>query len=76
MIQKTAKGKCIFYGEEISEQLYGEIIEMYKHKPIKEGYEYTLRKDLTWEEVKVIPEPKSEEVDDSEALSILLGGAV
>lgn len=37
-----------------------------------DGYYYMLREDETWELIEKEPEP-SEEIDDSEALSILLG---
>ena len=52
-------------GEEISEQEYAEILAVIRNKPTaREGYDYQLKTDLTWEEFKlppVEPEPPTEE---------------
>lgn len=74
MIQRTSNGKCYFYGNEISQEKYDEIVEIIKHKPIRDGYDYRLREDLTWEEFSIDQPDPDPEIEDSEALSILLGG--
>ena len=61
-------------GMEISESEYNELTNIFHNIPVKEGYMYKLRTDLTWEEVPREPEPV-DEIDDTEVLSILLGGA-
>lgn len=66
-------------GVEITEEEYAEILAIIHNKPQRtETTDYRLKTDLTWEayEVEPQPDPEDEEVDDSEALSILLGGAV
>lgn len=66
-------------GERIAEEEYAEILAVIRTKPQRtETTDYRLKTDLTWEayEVEPQPDPEDEEVDDSEALSILLGGAV
>lgn len=62
------------FGEEITEDEYIAISEILHNIPVKEGYVYKLKKDLTWEEVKKEPEPVDDLTSD-EALMILLGGA-
>ena len=66
-------------GEEITEEEYNAIMDIIAHKP-QETAEigYRLKIDLTWEsyEKEPQPDPSEEEVTDSEALEILLGGAV
>lgn len=63
-----------FGGEEISETQYDEIFEIIHAKPIPpSGYDYALRKDLTWELVELPPMPEPE-LTDEEALAIILGG--
>lgn len=53
---------------------YDEFVEFIKSKPEEpDGHIYKLRwPEKTWELVEI---PESDEVDDSEALEILLGGA-
>ncbi len=66
-------------GERITEEEYAEILAIIRNKPQRtETTDYRLKTDLTWEahEVEPQPNPEDEEIDDSEALSILLGGAV
>ena len=64
---------------EISEAEYKAILSVIRSAPAApDGYVYLLRTDtLEWElaELPPDPEPVDEELDDSEALSILLGGA-
>lgn len=62
-------------GTEITESEYNEIMAVIHQKPTRgETTDYRLKENLTWEayEVPPLPEP---EPDDSELLSILLGGA-
>ena len=65
-------------GEEITESEYNEIREVISSKPTAtETMDYRLREDLTWEPYEVEPpEPAEDELDDAEALEIILGGAV
>lgn len=66
-------------GVEITEAEHTEIMDVIANKP-QETAEigYRLKTDLTWEsyEKEPPPDPSKEEVPDSEALEILLGGAV
>ena len=68
--------KYYFYGKEITAERYAEIREIMDNIPKAEkGYYYILTEDLEWE-LRKMPDPDpEEETDDSEALSILLGGA-
>lgn len=61
---------------EITKEEYDEILSVVKSRPIpEEGFDYKLKADLTWEkvEVEVIPE-EDREINDNEALDIILGG--
>lgn len=61
-------------GTEITEEEYFNILAVVKARPTPpDGYGYKLKTDLTWEQYELPPEP--DEVDDAEALDILLGGA-
>lgn len=63
-------------GTEITETEYNEILTAIRNKPeATETTDYRLKTDLTWEsyEKEPVTDP---DVDDSKALSILLGGAV
>lgn len=63
-------------GEEITEAEYNEIMTAIQNKPAETAtLKYRLKTDLTWESYEVEPEPPSDEIDDSEALDIILGGA-
>lgn len=63
-------------GEEITETEYEEILTAIQNKPTETAtLKYRLKEDLTWESYEVEPEPPSDEIDDSEALDIILGGA-
>lgn len=67
------KGNC---GTEITESEYNEIMSVIQNHPQEtETIAYRLKDDLTWEPYEMEPIPESDEVDDSEALEILLGGA-
>ena len=61
-------------GIEITEDEYNEILSVIDARPTPpDGYDYRLKTDLTWELFELPPEP--DDVDDAEALDILLGGA-
>lgn len=63
-------------GIEITAEEYNEIMAIIRNRPEPtEGYDYRLREDLTWElyELPII-DPVEEEISDSEALAIILGG--
>ena len=63
-------------GEEITEAEYNEILTIIRNKPqATETTDYHLKIDLTWEAYKIEPEPEPEDIDDADALEILLGGA-
>ena len=65
-------------GTEITEAEYNEIMAIIHSRPIAEGKGYRLKADLTWEEYDLPPEPEpsdEDELSDTEALNILLGGA-
>lgn len=63
-------------GTEITSTEYDEIMTVIHNKPQATATtDYRLKTDLTWEEYEVEPDPPSDEIDDSEALEILLGGA-
>lgn len=65
-------------GTPITEEEYNAIIDVIQNAPeAPEGYDYRLKTDLTWELYKLTPEPEpdpNDEITDSEALSIILGG--
>lgn len=59
---------------EITESEYNEIMAVIRNKPQGTATtDYRLREDLTWEEYEIPPMPEPD-IDDSEALEILLGG--
>lgn len=69
--------KCTWYGEEITEAQYNEILSMLRSRPeAPEGYAYRLTKDLVWEQYELPPEESDPELTEAEMLEILLGGAV
>ena len=69
--------KCTWYGEEITETQYEEILSMLRSRPeAPEGYAYRLTKDLVWEQYELPPEENDPELSEAEMLEILLGGAV
>lgn len=78
---KTTNGNYILSvgtgasGEEITKTEYNEIISAIQNKPqTTETTDYRLKTDLTWEayEIEQIEEP---DINDTEALDIILGGA-
>lgn len=61
---------------EITSAEYDEIMTLIQNKPTEtDTIKYRLKVDLTWEQYEVEPPEPSDEIDDSEALEILLGGA-
>ena len=64
---------------EVTEEMFNIVSATLLTRPhdAPEGYDYKLRADtLEWELVELPPAPEpSEDVDDSEALDIILGGA-
>lgn len=63
-------------GTEITEEEYNTILDVIHNKPHRtETTDYRLRKDLTWEEYPIDPPDPDPEIDDSELLDILMGGA-
>lgn len=64
-------------GEEITKEEYENILSVIRNRPTPEaGYDYRLKTDLTWELVALPPEEDDPELSDTEALDIILGGAV
>lgn len=63
-------------GIEITAEEYCQFMDIIRNRPTPpEGYDYRLRDDLTWEEYELpIIDPVEEEISDSEALNIILGG--
>ena len=62
-------------GTEITEPEFNEIMTVIQNKPEEtETIGYRLKTDLTWEQYEKESIPEPEEIDDTEALSILLGG--
>ena len=58
-------------GTEITEEKYAQIMEIIRNKPHKDGYDYRLREDLTWEEYE-LPEPEEDEnIDPTEIAEAL-----
>lgn len=56
-------------GEEITEQEYAEILATIRNKPTaRDGYDYRLKTDLTWEEY-ALPPIEPEPPTDEEALT-------
>lgn len=61
---------------EIDEERYNTILDIIHNKPpATETTDYRLKNDLTWEQYAVDPPDPDPEVDDTDALNILLGGA-
>ena len=63
---------------EITEAEYNAILEIIQSCPAAEGKGYRLKTDLTWEEYDLPPKPEpsdEDELSDTQALNILLGGA-
>ena len=65
-------------GTEITETEYNDIMAIIQSCPAAEGKGYRLKTDLTWEayDLPPVPEPSDDdELSDTQALNILLGGA-
>lgn len=63
-------------GTEITEEEYNEILLVIHNKPpATETTDYRLREDLTWEAYPIDPPDPDPEIDDTELLNILMGGA-
>lgn len=63
-------------GIEITETEYDKIKTVIRNRPEETPTTgYRLREDLTWKSYEREPEPVDDEIDEAEALSILLGGA-
>lgn len=67
-------------GTEITEEEYNSLLTLIRNRPTPpSGKDYKLTTSLEWEEYDLppVPEPSDEdEISDSEAISILLGGDV
>ena len=62
-------------GTEITETEYTEILALIQERPTETSeIGYRLKTDLTWESYEKEPPDPDPEMDDSEALDILLGG--
>lgn len=70
----TTFGIGEYCGEEISEERYNAIIKAVEQAPEDtETTTHRLKADLTWEQCEI--EPVEPNIDDIEALDIILGGA-
>lgn len=63
-------------GTEITETEYNAILNTIHNRPVRAGYGYRLRTDMTWEEFALEPPDPDPDIDDLTALEILMGGAV
>ena len=78
--KQTENGYIISIGTgagdtEITEAEYNEIMSAIQNKPVREGYGYRLKTDLTWEEYEdpTPPPDPSEEVSADEIADALEG---
>lgn len=63
--------------EVITQEEYETILAVIENRPVADfGYVYKLRTDLTWEKMEVPVVEFEEEISDTEALAIILGGDV
>ena len=65
-------------GTEITKVEYDKIMAIIQKRPSADGKGYRLKADLTWEAYDLPPEPgpsDEDELSDTQALNILLGGA-
>jgi hypothetical protein len=61
-------------GISISDEEYKALLEVIRNRPVEPGMGFRLREDLSWERY---PMPEiSDDLSDSEALEIWLGGGV
>lgn len=58
---------------EITESEYNEIVSVIQNKPSREGYDYKLKSDLTWEEYPVTSPEPDEDVSADEIEEALEG---
>ncbi len=67
-----------WYGEEITETEYNEILSILRNRPTApEGYGYRLTESLEWELYELpVEEETDDEISAEEALEIITGGAV
>lgn len=66
-------------GTEITEAEYNEIMAIIQSCPNVDGKGYRLKADLTWEAYDLPPAPEpsdDDEITDTEALQIIMGGAI
>lgn len=62
--------------EEITAAEYDEIMAVIQDKPAAtDTTDYRLKTDLTWEAYQIEPPDPDPELDEAEALAIILGGA-
>ena len=66
----------VYGGEEITKEEYDSIMSVVKTVEHSHDKGYRLKEDLTWEEYELPKVEEIEEISDTEALEILLGGAV
>jgi predicted amino acid dehydrogenase len=63
--------------EQITAEEYEHILSEVRSAPeAEEGFRYRLKTDLTWELDELPPKDMDSEISDSEALAIILGGAI
>lgn len=61
MLIKT-RNKCTWYGEEITESKYNEILSMLRNRPTApDGYGYLLTAELEWELYEL---PAAEDIEE------------
>lgn len=77
--EQTSNGYILSYGisehtgTEITEVRYNDILDAVVHMPQdEEGISYRLKTNLSYEQITV--DPVDPDIDDTEAMSILLGG--
>lgn len=72
-----SKNYYTWYGAEITEEQYNEILAMLCNPPeAPDGFAYGLTAELEWELYENPVEEPGDEISEAEALEILLGGAV
>lgn len=66
--------RCTWYGKEITEAEYYEILSMLRNRPTApDGYGYRLTKDLVWEQYELPPEEVTDEEATAEDYAAALG---
>ena len=67
--------KCTWYGKEITETEYNEILSMLRNRLVApDGFAYRLTESLEWELYELPLADPDPELSDQEALDIILGG--